>query len=147
MSNPPSSSCHISTDMTSFDIIFSKASCTQKTGERCQREMGVHRAESERETTHLLGNSAAGAEQQAAAGARVGETNTKLSWPRHCPGPGDQVQAARRRSQWLVTHPLTGVQSLIHWFIWLHGGVADVNIRDNKNTYLIANLPFEDRCI
>ena len=67
MSNPPSSSCHISTDMTSFDIIFSKASCTQKTGERCQREMGVHRAESERETTHLLGNSAAGAEQQAAA--------------------------------------------------------------------------------
>ena len=43
--------------------------------------MGVHRAESERETTHLLGNSAAGAEQQAAAGARVGETNTKLSWP------------------------------------------------------------------
>ena len=65
----------------------------------------MHRAESERETTHLLGNSAAGAEQQAAAGARVGGTNTKLSWP--WPDSADtQVQvlatrsclAARRRS-------------------------------------------------
>ena len=44
--------------------------------------MGVHRAESERETTHLLGNSAAGAEQQAAAGARVGGPTQS------CPGPG-----------------------------------------------------------
>ena len=102
MSNPPSLSCHISTDMTSFDIIFSKASCTQKTGERCQREMGVHRAESERETTHLLGNSAAGAEQQAAARSEGGGDQHKAVLARHCchpgPDPGDQVQAARRRS-------------------------------------------------
>ena len=54
--------------------------------------MGVHRAESERETTHLLGNSAAGAEQQAAARSegRGDQHKAVLALARHCchPGPG-----------------------------------------------------------